>query len=157
YGRNQSEPLWIDTGRQPAGGAKMSARNQRLNLNQQGTGAFHTAKNSRARTERLRLRQEERRRLLYRPQARRQHLENAEFIGRARSVLNGPHDPVRMLPRALEIKHGIHDMLESFRSRNSAVLRDVSDEEDRDVILLRPEQQLRGHFAHLSNTAGSRF
>ena len=57
---------------------------------------------------------------------------------------------------ALEVEHGVDDVLERLRSGEAAVLRDVADEERRHVLALRREQQLRGRLAHLADAAGRR-
>ncbi len=61
-----------------------------------------------------------------------------------------------MVPLALEIQHGVDDVLQRLRAGEIAVLRDVADQHDGDIFPLGCEQQMRGHFAHLSDAAGGR-
>ena len=44
-----------------------------------------------------------------------------------------------------------------FGPGKRAVLRDVADQKNRNVMLLRPEQQLRCNFAHLTDAARRHF
>ena len=64
---------------------------------------------------------------------------------------------MRMLPRAFEVQHGIHDMLERLRAGDGAVFCNVADQENGHMIFLRPEQKLRSHLAHLADAAGRHF
>ena len=58
-----------------------------------------------------------------------------------------------MLTRSFKVENRIDNVLESFRPGDRAVFRDVPDQENGDVIFLRPEQQLRRDFPHLSDAA----
>ena len=60
------------------------------------------------------------------------------------------------MPLAFEVQHRVDDVLERLRTGEAAVLRDVADEERRDVLPLRGEQQLRRRLAHLADAAGRR-
>src|SRR5262245_42849531 len=64
---------------------------------------------------------------------------------------------MRMLSRAFEIQNRIDDMLERLWSGNGAIFCDVPNEENGNMILFRPEQQLRCDFSHLTDAAGSHF
>src|SRR4029077_14912560 len=81
---------------------------------------------------------------------------DAELADGAKAVLHRAHDAVRMVALAFEIQHRVDDVLERFRSGEAAVLRDVADEEGRDVLSLGGEEQLRRRLAHLANAAGRR-
>ena len=63
---------------------------------------------------------------------------------------------MRVMPLALEVQHGVDDVLERLRAGEAAVLGDVADEEGRDVLSLGREQQLRRRLAHLADAAGRR-
>ena len=58
------------------------------------------------------------------------------------------------MPLAFEIEHRVDDVLERLRTGDVAVLGDVADQERRDVVALRGEQELRRRFAHLADAAG---
>ena len=87
---------------------------------------------------------------------RRRHLEDAELADGAEAVLHRADDAVRVMALAFEVQHRVDDVLERLRAGEAAVLRDVADEERRDVLALRREQQLRRRFAHLPDAAGRR-
>ena len=70
-------------------------------------------------------------------QAGRGHLEDAEFADRAEPVLDRAHDAVRVVMLPLEVEHRVDDVLERLRPGEAAVLGDVADEKDRDVLALR--------------------
>ena len=63
---------------------------------------------------------------------------------------------MRVVALALEVQHRVDDVLERLRAGEAAVLRDVADEERRDVLPLGGEQQLRRRLAHLADAAGRR-
>ncbi len=63
---------------------------------------------------------------------------------------------MRVVTLAFEVQDGVDDVLERLRSGEASVLGDVSDQEDRHVLPLGGEQQLRGRFAHLADAAGRR-
>ena len=84
------------------------------------------------------------------------HLEHAELAHRAEAVLDRADDAMRVVPLAFEVQHRVDDVLERLRSGEAAVLRDVADEDGRDVLSLRGKQKLRGGLAHLPDAAGRR-
>src|SRR5688572_8721980 len=55
---------------------------------------------------------------------------------------------------ALEVEHGVDDVLEHFRPSQTAVLRHVTDEHGRNVLPLGGEEKLRRRLADLSDAAG---
>ena len=63
---------------------------------------------------------------------------------------------MRVMAFAFEVEHGVDDVLERLRTGDVAVFRDVADEERRDVVALRREQELRRGFAHLADAARRR-
>ena len=83
------------------------------------------------------------------------HLEHAQLADGAEPVLHRADDAVRVMLLALEIEHGVDDVLERLRAGETAVLRDMADEERRDVLPFRGEQQLRRRLANLADAAGS--
>ena len=79
----------------------------------------------------------------------------SSLIG-AKAVLHRADDAMRVMPLAFEVEHRVDDVLERLRAGEVAVLRDVADQERRDVVALRGEQELRRRFAHLADAAGRR-
>ena len=57
---------------------------------------------------------------------------------------------------ALEVEHGVDDVLEHARPRDRALLGDVADDEQRAAAVLRLARELRGALAHLRDRAGRR-
>ena len=47
---------------------------------------------------------------------------------------------MRVVLLPLEVENGVDDVFERFRTGNVAILRDVADEESRDVLPFRREQ-----------------
>ena len=63
---------------------------------------------------------------------------------------------MRVVLLPFEVEHRVDDVLERLRPGEAAVLRDVADEEGRDVLPLGRKQQLRRRLAHLADAAGRR-
>ena len=63
---------------------------------------------------------------------------------------------MRMVALAFEVEHGVDDVLEGLGTGEAAVLRDVTDEERRDVVPLGGEEKLRRRLADLADAAGRR-
>ena len=61
---------------------------------------------------------------------------------------------MRVVLLALEVQHGVHDVLQRLRAGEAPVLRHVPDEKGRNILPLRGEEQLRGRLAHLADAAG---
>jgi hypothetical protein len=57
---------------------------------------------------------------------------------------------------ALEVEHGVDDVLEHLGTGQTTVLRDVTNEHGRNVLPLGSEEKLRRRFANLSDAAGRR-
>src|SRR5262249_44691023 len=79
------------------------------------------------------------------------HLEHTELVRRAKSVLDGAENAMRVVPVALELEDAIDEMLEHARARDRSVLRHVPDEYRRDAGRLGRPQQTRSGFAHLTD------
>ncbi len=135
---------------------KRAARDERLHLHEYRPRAFDAAQHRGARLADRSLGKEHLRRVRHLAQAGARHLEHAKLARRAEPVLERAHHAVRMMALALEIEHGIHDVLERLRTGEIPVLRDVPDEHDRHVPALRCEEQVRRNFAHLADAAGRR-
>ena len=59
------------------------------------------------------------------------HREHAELVHRAEAVLHRAHQAKSGVRIALEVEHGVDDVLEHARPGDRALLRDVADEEQR--------------------------
>jgi len=55
---------------------------------------------------------------------------------------------------ALEVQHGVYDVLEHARAGECAVLGDVADQDQAGAALLGKAGELGGAFAHLGDRAG---
>jgi hypothetical protein len=95
------------------------------------------------------LRQEQRRRIRHALQALFRHREHAQLVDRAEAVLDRPHQAEAGLGVALEIQHGVDDVLEHARAGQRALFRDVADQDDGDAGLLGHAGQLGRALAHL--------
>ena len=80
--------------------------------------------------------EEQRRRVGHADQPGAGHLEQAEFVGGPEPMLGRPQQPQGVVAIALELQHGVDDVLEHARPGEAAVLGDVADQHDRDVALL---------------------
>ena len=87
-------------------------------------------------------------------QTGRGHLHQAELVGRAEAVLQRAQHPQRVMTIALEREHRVDDVLERARAREPAVLGDVTDQQRRDVVLLREPHELLRAVAHLGDRPG---
>ena len=80
--------------------------------------------------------EEEFRRIAHLSEAILTHLVDAQFSGASESVLDASEDAIHVVLVALELKHGIDDVLQYLRSRNASFLVDVTDEDDRRIAFL---------------------
>ena len=79
------------------------------------------------------------------------HLHEPELVGRAEAVLQRAQHAQRVMAIALEREHRVDDVLERARPGEPTVLRDVPDEQGRDVVLLREPHELLRAVAHLGD------
>ena len=63
---------------------------------------------------------------------------------------------MRVMTLAFEVQDGIDDVLERLGASQAAVLRDVADQERRNVVALCRKQELRRRLANLADAAGRR-
>ena len=127
----------------------MRGVDQGLHLDQQRPGALLRGHDAGARYLLRMLRQKQGRWVGHAAQAAVGHGEHAQLVDRAEAVLEGAHQAERRMRVALEIQHGIDDMLEHARAGQGAVLGDVPDHDDGDAGLLGQARELGGAFAHL--------
>ena len=75
--------------------------------------------------------QEHRRRIGHRHEALLRHREHAELVDRAEPILGGAEQPVVERGLALEVEHGVDDVLEGLGPGDAAALGDVAHHEHR--------------------------
>ncbi len=152
----QREPLLVDAARHAARAPVAARADERLDFDEDRARPLDRAQHRRPRRIRRPLGQEQLGRIRHRPQAARRHLEHAELADGAEPVLHRADDAVRVVAFAFEVEHRVHDVLEGLGAGQAAVLGDVADQERRDVLALRREQQLRRRFADLPDAARRR-
>ena len=84
------------------------------------------------------------------------HLINSEFRGAPEAVLDAAQDAVHVMLVALELQHGIDDVLQDFRAGDAALLVDVADEQDGRPVLFGKAEDGGAAFSHLRDAAGRR-
>ena len=77
------------------------------------------------------------------------HLVDAQLGGAAEAVLYASEDAVHIVLVALELKHGVHDVLQHLGTCQGTLLGDVADEQDADTSRLGIAQQGGGTFPYL--------
>ena len=97
--------------------------------------------------------EEQLRRIVDRIETGFRHAKHADLVNGPEAVLRCAQHSMVECRFALEIEHGIDDVLERFRSSNSAAFRDMPDDEHCRSTLLREAHQARGTLAHLADIA----
>ncbi len=82
------------------------------------------------------------------------HFEHADLVGRSEPVLDTAQDPELVVAVALEVEHGVDEMLEDAGTGNCAFLGDMPDQDDRDAGGFGPVHDPGGRFADLTDAAG---
>src|SRR3569833_4369384 len=77
------------------------------------------------------------------------HGEDPELIDRSKAVLRGSHDAKATASLALEVQHGVDEMLEHARACNRALLGDVADDDHRRAARLGKTDELCSTFPQL--------
>ena len=90
------------------------------------------------------------------PQPRFPHIEYANLVCGAIAVFYGAQNAVRHLAVALEVQHGVHNVLQHLWTRDGAVFVDVTDENRRNIERLGAAHDRVRAFAHLCDAAGRR-
>ena len=97
------------------------------------------------------------RRIQHLAQSATPHLVDSQFRCVAEAVLDGAQDAEHILTVALELKHGVDDMLQHFRAGNRAVLGDMADQKHRHGGVLGIFQEPGRALANLTHAACRRF
>ena len=148
------EPVRFQADGKAARIGRMRRVHQRLDLDQQGARAFKRGQDAGARHGFAMIGQEQLRRIADPAQPFLRHREHTELVDRAETVLHRAHQPKGRVRVALEVEHGVDDVLEHARPGDRALLRDVADEEQRAVAAFGEARELRRALAHLRHRAG---
>ena len=85
------------------------------------------------------------------------HLEDADFLGGAKAVLDGAQDPIGVVSIALKREHDIHHVLQHFGTGDGAFLGDVANEHDRQLQRLGGQDELGRGLPDLGDGPGRAF
>ena len=146
--RAESSPL---TARR---GVTAATRDQRLHLTEQRPFAFHGNRDGRAGHTRVPPVEEQPRRVGHAEDAVVDQLEAPDLVGRTEPVLDPAHHAQRRVPVALEVEHHVDQVLEHPGAGDRAVLRDMADQDHRQIALLGDRDQRRRDRPDLGDAAG---
>src|SRR5438094_1818579 len=152
----QRKALLVDSARHPSSRSICAGTNQSLYFDEDGPRPLHRAKHGGPRGVRGPLGEEHLRGVRHGAQAGGRHLEYPQLADGAEATLDGAHDGVGVMALSLEVQHGIDDVLEGFGAGERPVLRDVADENRRNVLTLCREEKLRRRLADLPDAAWRR-
>ena len=152
-GDDHREALGVNPGRDPARHRQVRGGDQGLDLEQNRARPFERA-GDRGADLAFRRATEELGRLGHADKTGAGHLEEAELVRRSEPVLGRPKDAVGVVAVALELEHAVDQVLEHARARDRAVLRDVPDQESRDLQLLRDSEEPSRGFTDLGHGPG---
>ncbi len=82
------------------------------------------------------------------------HVEDPDLLGRTKPVLRSPHEAEGGVALALEGKDRVDEVFQRLRPGQRAILRDVSDKDDRDALPLRELHQPQRGLADLADAPG---
>ena len=83
------------------------------------------------------------------------HLVDTQFGGTAETVLYASENAVHVVLVALELKHGVHDVLQDLGTCQGTLLGDVTDEQDAHSARLGIAQEGRGTLPNLRERTGT--
>ena len=152
----QRQAIRIQSARRSPGIAERRCTDERLHFDEDRPRSFNRAEHRGARDVGRPLREKQLRRIHHRLQAGTGHLEHAKLVRRAEAVLHRANHAMGVMLLALEVEHRVDDMLEHLGSGQAAVLRDMADENRRQVAALCREQQIGRRLPDLSHAARSR-
>ena len=133
---------------------KAHAIDERLHLDEQRPAAIARHRDDAPGRRLGRARQEDGRRIAHFLEAGRGHGEEAQLVDGAEAVLGGAHDAIAAAGLALEVQHGVDQVLEQARAGDGALLGDVADDDHRRTGRLGKAHELRGAFAQLRYRTG---
>ena len=127
---------------------------QRLNLHQQRAGAFERDHHAAAGHRLGVLAQKDGARVAHALQALFGHSKHANFVHRAKAVLDGTDQAEIGMRIAFKVQHRVHHVLQHAGASQRALFGDVADQHDGDAGRFGGARQMRGAFAHLRHRAG---
>ena len=83
------------------------------------------------------------------------HLEHADFIGRAKAVLDGAENAVLMIAVTFKIHDGVDHVFQNARARDLAILGHMPDQNRDAACILGKHHQIERAFAKLCGTPWS--
>ena len=137
HAEHHREAARIDALGRPAWLGDAVPAHERLDLDEQRPAALHGRHDDGPRHSRLPVGEQQRAALGNADEPGIAHLEQPELAARAEPVLDGAHEPQRVMAVSLEGQDRVDDVLEGARTGERAVLGHVTDEDDRDAPLLR--------------------
>ena len=153
HGQNHGEAAGFPADHRAARRAIGRRRHQRLYFHQQGPRAFHPGEDRIARRGAVPVAEEQRGRIGDLRQAAARHLEHADLVGRAETVLHRAQDAEMMAALALEIENRIDEMLDLLGTGDLTILGDMADEQQRRAAGLGIAHQIERCRAHLRDGA----
>src|SRR5690606_21198979 len=124
---------------------------ERLDFDQYRSRALHRPNDGRPADVVAAFGEEDFARIAHFPESILAHLEHSDLIRGAKPILDTANDSVGMVAIPLEVQHRVDHVLENTRTRDRALLRDMSDQERRKIHLLRELVQRSGSSSHLSH------
>src|SRR3982751_1037457 len=157
YGEKERQTTAVETSAHPLRSSIAGLGCESLDLDQYRAGALHQSGDCAAGCTRETIAEEKLGWILHGDEPFLGHSENADLVDTAEPVLGRAQHSMLEHALALEVQHGIDDVLECFRSSDAATFGDVSDGKDRGLGLLCESHQARGAFAHLSDVSRRAF
>ena len=135
---------------------QIGGRDQGLHFDQQGPRPFHRRQDSGAGGVLSPLGQQHLRRVGDFDQALLMHLEQAQFVGRAKPIFDGPQDTVGIVPVALKGQHRVYHVFQNARPGQRAFFGDMADQEDGNAFAFGDLGKLGGGRPNLGDAARRR-
>src|SRR5579883_562358 len=136
-----------------ASDAEIGGGNKGLHLHQNGPRSLHTDDDGGAGGILAAVGEEDCGRVGDFQQALAMHLEDADFVRGAKTILDAAQQAVGVVAFAFEVENGVGDVFQGFGTGNGAFFGDVADDEDGDMAAFGKLHQLQGAFAYLADAA----
>ena len=154
HGQQHIHAAEVETGRATLGRPVNGTADKALRFNQEGAHPFDGGGDSDTAEALVVLGQKQLGRVADLAQTLAAHLVDAEFRGAPEAVLDAAEDAVHVMLVALELQHGIDDVLQDFRAGDAALLIDVADEQDGHPVFLGKTEDGGAALANLRDAAG---
>src|SRR5262249_15279545 len=129
---------------------------ERLHLDEERACPLHTDDDRRAGSASSVLGEEEGRGILDIYHALAAHFKDTHLVGGAEAVLDAAQEAVGMVALALEVEHGVHNVLEGAGTGYGALFGDMANDEDGYVTAFGKAHQAEGAVADLADAAWGR-